>query len=149
MTNILVFGPEYNFRSFEEEEQHQHHYKILFIAFRTLLCTQVASRTHNFCREIDMASSGALFGSSAGSGGAGGRGGVGGKNLLEFRAGKMTMKGKMVTADKRKGLLYINQAEDGLMHFCWKERTKPATEDVSSRDSAVFFVSYIKYIRLV
>lgn len=53
------------------------------------------------------------------------------KNLLEFRAGKMTQRGRMVHPDKRKGLVYIYQAEDTLMHFCWKDRQKGTIEDVS------------------
>ncbi|UYV60296.1 ADRM1 [Cordylochernes scorpioides] len=53
------------------------------------------------------------------------------KYLVEFRAGKMTMKGKMVTPDKRKGLVYINQTDDSLMHFCWKDRKTGTVEDVS------------------
>lgn len=52
------------------------------------------------------------------------------KNLVEFRAGKMYMKEKMVHPDKRKGLLYVYQAEDSLMHFCWKDRTTGTIEDV-------------------
>lgn len=51
------------------------------------------------------------------------------KNLIEFKAGKMTMKGKMVHPDKRKGLLYIFQSEDSLMHFCWKDRSSGSVED--------------------
>merc|ERR1712004_23870 len=51
------------------------------------------------------------------------------KNLVEFRAGKMYMKGKMVHPDKRKGLLYVYQSDDSLMHFCWKDRTKGSVED--------------------
>lgn len=30
--------------------------------------------------------------------------------------------GRMVHPDKRKGLLYIYQSEDSLMHFCWQDR---------------------------
>ena len=70
----------------------------------------------------------ALFG-----GNAGGRGSSS-KNLVEFRAGKMYMKGKMVHPDKRKGQVYVYQSDDSLMHFCWKDRTKGTIEDVS--DSA-------------
>ncbi|KAL1123204.1 hypothetical protein AAG570_002291 [Ranatra chinensis] len=68
-----------------------------------------------------MPSSSALFGSSASRGQS--------KNLVEFKAGKMTMKGKMVHPDTRKGLVYIYQSEDSLMHFCWKDRTTGAVED--------------------
>ncbi|KAL0268198.1 UNVERIFIED_CONTAM: hypothetical protein PYX00_010228 [Menopon gallinae] len=51
------------------------------------------------------------------------------KNLVEFKAGKMVMKGKMVHPDKRKGLLYVYQSDDSLMHFCWKDRTTGTVED--------------------
>ncbi|CAL1534359.1 unnamed protein product [Lymnaea stagnalis] len=51
------------------------------------------------------------------------------KNLVEFRAGKMHMKGKMVHPDKRKGLVYVYQSDDSLMHFCWKDRNSGAVED--------------------
>lgn len=68
-------------------------------------------------------SSGALFGHNA----------VRGinKNLVEFKAGKMTMKGKMVYPDSRKGLLYVYQSDDSLIHFCWKDRSTGVVEDVS------------------
>ena len=52
------------------------------------------------------------------------------KNLVEFRAGKMTMDGNMVTADKRKGLVYIHQSSDSLIHFCWKDRQSGHVDDV-------------------
>lgn len=68
-------------------------------------------------------SSGALFGNTSGRSQS--------KNLVEFRAGKMYMKGKMVHPDKRKGLVYVYQSDDSLMHFCWKDRTKGTVEDVS------------------
>lgn len=51
------------------------------------------------------------------------------KYLVEFRAGKMSMKGNMVHPDKRKGLVYIHQTEDSLMHFCWKDRKTGLVED--------------------
>ena len=66
--------------------------------------------------------SGALFGSTGRSQS---------KNLVEFRAGKMFMKGKMVHPDKRKGMVYVYQSDDALMHFCWKDRTTGNVEDVS------------------
>lgn len=71
---------------------------------------------------IAMANVTALFGGSSGRSQS--------KNLVEFKAGKMTMKGKMVHPDKRKGLLYVYQSEDSLMHFCWKDRSAGVVEDV-------------------
>jgi len=53
------------------------------------------------------------------------------KNLLEFKAGKMNLNGTTVTADKRKGLVYLYQSDDSLMHFCWKDRGTSKVEDVS------------------
>ncbi|EDW10630.1 proteasomal ubiquitin receptor ADRM1 homolog isoform X2 [Drosophila mojavensis] len=50
-------------------------------------------------------------------------------NLVEFRAGRMNMVGKMVHPDARKGLVYMTQSDDGLMHFCWKDRTSGKIED--------------------
>jgi len=72
-----------------------------------------------------MPSGGALFGSSAA--GPGSTGGI--KHLIEMRAGKMSQKGRMVYPDKRKGLLYVYQSEDSLMHFCWQDRTTGVVED--------------------
>ncbi|VDP14018.1 unnamed protein product [Soboliphyme baturini] len=51
-------------------------------------------------------------------------------HLIEFRAGKMFMRGTTVYADKRKGLVYIHQSNDSLMHFCWKDRSTGTVEDV-------------------
>lgn len=53
------------------------------------------------------------------------------KHLVEFKAGKMTLKGNMVHPDKRKGLLYVHQSDDTLMHLCWKDRQSGNVEDVS------------------
>ena len=53
------------------------------------------------------------------------------KNLVEFKAGKMNIDDKnWVHADKRKGLVYIHRGPDGLIHFCWKDRTSGEVEDV-------------------
>ncbi|XP_076259057.1 proteasomal ubiquitin receptor ADRM1 homolog [Rhynchophorus ferrugineus] len=72
-----------------------------------------------------MPAGGALFGRTAtGPGSTGGN-----KHLVEMKAGKMNLKGKMVYPDKRKGLLYIYQSEDSLMHFCWQDRTTGVVED--------------------
>lgn len=68
--------------------------------------------------------SNALFGNSGSSAARGV------KNLVEFKAGKMTLKDKMVQPDKRKGLVYVYQSDDSLMHFCWKDRTSGIVEDV-------------------
>ncbi|XP_005752213.1 proteasomal ubiquitin receptor ADRM1 isoform X1 [Pundamilia nyererei] len=51
------------------------------------------------------------------------------KYLVEFRAGKMNLKGNTVTPDKRKGLVYIQQSDDSLIHFCWKDRTTGNVDD--------------------
>ncbi|XP_018593229.1 proteasomal ubiquitin receptor ADRM1 [Scleropages formosus] len=69
-------------------------------------------------------SSGALFPSLVS-----GSRGSSSKNLVEFRAGKMTLKGSTVTPDKRKGLVYIQQTDDSLIHFCWKDRTSGNVDD--------------------
>ncbi|UJR15845.1 hypothetical protein I4U23_002771 [Adineta vaga] len=51
------------------------------------------------------------------------------KNLIEFKAGKMNLRGNMVYPDKRKGLLYLYQGNDMLMHLCWKDRSNSSPED--------------------
>lgn len=86
-----------------------------------VLFTQLSlpNQLRTFCK---MTSTGtALFGSNIGNTS---------KNLVEFRAGKMKLNGTTVTADKRKGLVYIYQGDDSLMHFCWKDRTTGTVEDV-------------------
>lgn len=69
--------------------------------------------------------SGPIFGNSSTLTGSSG----GNRHLVEFRAGRMNMVGKMVHPDARKGLVYVYQAEDGLIHFCWKDRTNGKVED--------------------
>lgn len=41
----------------------------------------------------------------------------------------MNKMGKMVHPDTRKGVVYLVQAEDGLIHFCWKDRITGKVED--------------------
>lgn len=60
-----------------------------------------------------------MFGRQTGVSNAGGNS----ANLIEFRAGRMNMVGSMVHPDSRKGMVYMTQNDDGLMHFCWKDRT--------------------------
>ena len=76
-----------------------------------------------------MTTSGALFPSLVP-----GSRGSSNKYLVEFRAGKMSLKGTTVTPDKRKGLVYIQQTDDSLIHFCWKDRTSGNVEDVSGSE---------------
>lgn len=42
----------------------------------------------------------------------------------------MYTKGQMVYPDKRKGLVYLYQADDSLMHICWKDRGTGTVEEV-------------------
>uniref|UniRef100_A0A8C9HBI1 Proteasomal ubiquitin receptor ADRM1 n=1 Tax=Piliocolobus tephrosceles TaxID=591936 RepID=A0A8C9HBI1_9PRIM len=71
-----------------------------------------------------MTTSGALFPSLVP-----GSRGASNKYLVEFRAGKMSLKGTTVSPDKRKGLVYIQQTDDSLIHFCWKDRMSGNVED--------------------
>ncbi|XP_077293314.1 regulatory particle non-ATPase 13 [Arctopsyche grandis] len=65
--------------------------------------------------------SGALF--------VGGSGGGAAKHLVEFRAGRLALRDGVVTADRRRGLLYLFQGDDSLLHFCWRDRNTGHVED--------------------
>ncbi|ONK68043.1 uncharacterized protein A4U43_C05F6690 [Asparagus officinalis] len=60
--------------------------------------------------------------------------------LLEFRAGRMSLEGKRVVPDSRKGLVRIGRGEEGLIHFQWLERTQNVVEldQIIFPDEAVF-----------
>lgn len=52
------------------------------------------------------------------------------RNLVEFKAGKMEMRGKRVFSSDKKGSVYLHQSQDdNLMHFCWKDRQTGVVED--------------------
>lgn len=52
------------------------------------------------------------------------------RNLVEFKAGKMELRDKIVHPINKQGLVYLRQSQDdNLMHFCWKDRTTGVTED--------------------
>lgn len=86
-----------------------------------------------------MPASSALFGSSVTGPGST----HGAKHLIEQKAGRMHLKGKMVYPDKRKGMLYIYQSDDSLMHFCWKDRTTGVVED-----DLIIFPDDCEYVRV-
>lgn len=71
--------------------------------------------------------SSALFGSSSGP-----------KPVLEFRAGKCTIKPagpgepenkKLIQPDSRKGSIYVQRTDDGIVHLYWKPRNSHNPED--------------------
>ncbi|KAL4002819.1 Proteasome complex subunit Rpn13 ubiquitin receptor family protein [Acanthocheilonema viteae] len=55
--------------------------------------------------------------------------------LVEFKAGRSNLQAgstvdrRKVVADKTKGLVFIKQSSDQLMHFCWKNRETGAVVD--------------------
>ena len=47
-----------------------------------------------------------------------------------------------VHPDSRKGLVYIHQGPDTLMHFCWKDRT---SSTVNPDDDLVIFANEVEF----
>ncbi|KAJ8661761.1 hypothetical protein O0I10_002569 [Lichtheimia ornata] len=63
------------------------------------------------------------------------------KHLVQFNAGKCIREGNMLKPDLRKGTVYMDQSEDQLMHFYWKERkasTEPEEDLIIFPDEAEF-----------
>lgn len=60
--------------------------------------------------------------------------------MFEFRAGKMSLEGKQVVPDSRKGLIRVGRGEEGLIHFQWLDRTQNIVEldQIIFPDEAVF-----------
>ena len=54
-----------------------------------------------------------------GMGGMNGFANMGPKALVEYKAGKMTYDGKMVTPDRRKGLIRVIEDAQGMKQFQW------------------------------
>ncbi|KAL9552769.1 hypothetical protein MBANPS3_003610 [Mucor bainieri] len=50
-------------------------------------------------------------------------------HLVEFNAGKVVREGSTLKPDTRKGVVYMDQSDDQLMHFYWKERKAADPED--------------------
>jgi len=67
------------------------------------------------------------------------------KALVEFRAGKMTTAtgSNLVSPDRRKGLIQVEQGEDQLMHFKWKDRGTGVVED-----DLIIFPDDIEFVRV-
>ncbi|KAI9319010.1 proteasome complex subunit Rpn13 ubiquitin receptor-domain-containing protein [Dichotomocladium elegans] len=62
------------------------------------------------------------------------------KHLVQFNAGKCVREGNIVKPDLRKGVVYMDQSDDQLMHFYWKERksTEPEEDLIIFPDEAEF-----------
>ncbi|KAL3319364.1 adhesion regulating molecule 1 [Cichlidogyrus casuarinus] len=49
--------------------------------------------------------------------------------VYQFRAGKMIQDGKIVTADPRRGCVYLYVSQKSHLHFCWFDRSTGFIED--------------------
>ncbi|KAF7732373.1 adhesion regulating molecule 1 [Apophysomyces ossiformis] len=50
-------------------------------------------------------------------------------HLVQFNAGKCIREGNLLKPDLRKGVIYMDQSDDQLMHFYWKERKAAEPEE--------------------
>ncbi|KAL0095101.1 proteasome complex subunit Rpn13 ubiquitin receptor-domain-containing protein [Phycomyces blakesleeanus] len=50
-------------------------------------------------------------------------------HLVQFNAGKCIRRDNMLAPDVRKGTIYMDQSDDQLMHFYWKERKASTAEE--------------------
>ncbi|KAI7847776.1 proteasome complex subunit Rpn13 ubiquitin receptor-domain-containing protein [Circinella umbellata] len=62
------------------------------------------------------------------------------KHLVQFNAGKCIREGNTLKPDLRKGMIYMDQTDDQLMYFYWKERkaSEPEEERIIFPDEAEF-----------
>ena len=79
----------------------------------------------------------ALFQQNSGSG-------SGSKNLVEFKCGKMSLSGTTVTADKRKGLLYVYRYTD-----CLQSIYGFLTQKISNENRILEKIEYIFLTRFL
>ncbi|CEG80306.1 hypothetical protein RMATCC62417_14664 [Rhizopus microsporus] len=64
--------------------------------------------------------------------------------LVEFNAGKCIIEGNLIKPDLRKGTIYMDQSDDQLLHFYWKERSSHAEPE----DDIIIFPSEAKFVRV-
>ncbi|CEJ03518.1 hypothetical protein RMCBS344292_17499 [Rhizopus microsporus] len=64
--------------------------------------------------------------------------------LVEFNAGKCIIEGNLIKPDLRKGTIYMDQSDDQLLHFYWKERNSHAEPE----DDIIIFPSEAKFVRV-
>ena len=61
--------------------------------------------------------------------------------VVAFKAGKLTLEGKTLQSDPRKGLLRVGQSEEGLVHVEWLPRdgdAMPGAGPYAEDDMVVF-----------
>lgn len=64
---------------------------------------------------------------------------MGPKPLIEFKAGKMNYDGKMVTPDRRKGILRVIETADGMKQIQWCDA------DTKNPMESIFVITGEKY----
>ncbi|CAO3699096.1 unnamed protein product [Rhizopus microsporus] len=64
--------------------------------------------------------------------------------LVEFNAGKCIIEGNLIKPDLRKGTIYMDQSDNQLLHFYWKERNSHAEPE----DDIIIFPSEAKFVKV-
>ncbi|KAI8371648.1 proteasome complex subunit Rpn13 ubiquitin receptor-domain-containing protein [Radiomyces spectabilis] len=65
-------------------------------------------------------------------------------HLVQFNAGKCIREGNMLKPDLRKGMIYMDQSDDQLMHFYWKERKGSAQPE----DDLIIFPDEAEFVHV-
>ncbi|KAI8334156.1 proteasome complex subunit Rpn13 ubiquitin receptor-domain-containing protein [Choanephora cucurbitarum] len=66
------------------------------------------------------------------------------RHLVEFNAGKCVVEGSWIKPDTRKGQIYMDQSDDQLLHFYWKERKNQSTPE----DDLIIFPDEAEFIKV-